>query len=86
MKWIKREHPSYKECEKYSKDLNMRISKWQWVDRELDWNYSIIYPRPSLKGFERTAQYELYDGSDIYIFDTLAGAKAKAYELKKLTK
>lgn len=73
LNWIKREHPGYAGIAILpSLGLSTLLSKWQWQAGK----FSIIGPCQAT--FD---QYELYDGEDIYRFDTLEEAKKYAETL-----
>jgi len=73
LKWEKVVHKVYKRWP-LGKGMQCPLGKWQWISER----FSII--QPSIATFKA---YELYDGEDIYRFDTLKECKQKAEELNQ---
>jgi len=69
IKWTKRQHPGYTDL------CPGLLNKDQWITTEGKF-FSIIPPCIASQSL-----FELYDGSEIYRFDTLEEAKSKAEEL-----
>ena len=79
LKWTKKPHPIWG---KNGPESNIRemvpMLHWPRFQWKAD-KYSIIFPRPGAK--HNPPQYELFDGEDVWVFDTLKESKDYAQSL-----
>lgn len=79
LKWKKQAHALWGEGKK-EEIIRTIVPSMHWPkDQWLSGEFSIIYPRPDISS--TPPRYELFDGDEVWIFDTLKEAKEKAEQL-----
>ncbi len=78
IKWTKRVHPAFGSYPHSMKGLlgKCPVGKWQWLSLDKDKKFSIISPSMATFG-----NFELFDGEEVYRFETLKEAKEYAETL-----